>query len=195
MGEKIIDRFIDEGLVGDPADIFLLEEGDIEVLERFGELSAQNIVSEIKNKKEISLSRFLYALGIPHVGEETARIISETLINDGLFRGAHTSPKVVFSALSTLSKEHLENIGSIGPKIADFVYVWVREKRNKHLLEKLDRVGISITLPQQLIREFSQENPSYLRGLLPLYRANALKNWPEKKEVLCTEAFQKRPIM
>jgi DNA ligase (NAD+) len=147
MGEKIIDRFIDEGLIGDPADIFTLEEGDIAVLERFGELSAKNIVSEIKNKKEVTLPRFLYALGIPHVGEETARIISDALVSDRIFSGS-TAPRKVYTALLAFSKEQLEAMESVGPKIADFVYAWIREKHNKNLLEKLDHVGISITLPK-----------------------------------------------
>ncbi|MDO8751939.1 MAG: NAD-dependent DNA ligase LigA, partial [Candidatus Wolfebacteria bacterium] len=81
LGDKILDRFLDEGLITDVADIFTLEEGDIKVLERFGEKSAENITREISEKKEISLPRFLYALGILHVGEETAQLVAREIRN------------------------------------------------------------------------------------------------------------------
>ena len=70
LGRKIIDRFLDEGLISDAADLFELTKGDIEVLEGFGEKSAENIVEELEEKKEVSLAHFLYAIGILHVGEE-----------------------------------------------------------------------------------------------------------------------------
>src|SRR3989339_1981852 len=73
LGPKILRRFKDEGLITDAADIFTLEKEDIATLERFGEKSAENIVNEIESKKKISLSRFLWALGVLHIGEETAR--------------------------------------------------------------------------------------------------------------------------
>ncbi|MEK7076607.1 MAG: NAD-dependent DNA ligase LigA, partial [Patescibacteria group bacterium] len=77
LGPKIIDRFLDEGLIVDAADIFTLEEGDVAVLERFGEKSAQNIVGEVKEKSRVTLPRFIYALGIFHIGEETARLLAD----------------------------------------------------------------------------------------------------------------------
>ena len=63
---------LDEGLVRDPSDLFELKEGDVVTLERFAEKSAENLVKSIQEKREISLARFIYALGIRNVGEETA---------------------------------------------------------------------------------------------------------------------------
>ena len=59
-------------MISDAADIFTLAKGDIAALARFGEKSAENIVTEVAEKKKVTLARFLYALGILHVGEETA---------------------------------------------------------------------------------------------------------------------------
>ena len=73
LGPKILRRFKDEGLITVAADIFTLQKEDIALLERFGDKSAENIINEIKNKKKISFAKFLWALGILHVGEETAR--------------------------------------------------------------------------------------------------------------------------
>ena len=78
LGPKILRRFKDEGLITDAADIFNLEKDDISPLERFGEKSAENIIKEINLKKKIPLGKFLWALGILHVGQETARDLSTT---------------------------------------------------------------------------------------------------------------------
>ncbi|MEK7120175.1 MAG: NAD-dependent DNA ligase LigA, partial [Patescibacteria group bacterium] len=77
LGPKIIDRLLDEGLIQDAADLFLLKEGDLAVLDRFGEKSSQKLIKSIQNHKKISLSKFIYALGILHVGEETAIDLSK----------------------------------------------------------------------------------------------------------------------
>src|SRR3989338_2951184 len=70
LGPKILDAFLDYGLIYDAADIFKLKESDIIPLERFGEKSAENLVREIKKSRKISLPRFIYSLGILHAGEE-----------------------------------------------------------------------------------------------------------------------------
>lgn len=72
LGPKIIDQLINQNLIAQPPDFFELREGDLVPLERFAEKSASNIISAIKKSKEIPLDRFIYALGIRHVGEETA---------------------------------------------------------------------------------------------------------------------------
>ena len=77
LGPKIIDALLDNGLIRDTADIYDLKEGDLESLERFGEKSAKNIVNSVNNKKETTLPRFLTALGIFHVGEETAELLAK----------------------------------------------------------------------------------------------------------------------
>ncbi|MBI2406015.1 MAG: NAD-dependent DNA ligase LigA, partial [Candidatus Harrisonbacteria bacterium] len=79
VGPKIIDRFLDEGLIQDAADLFTVQKGDIEALERFGEKSAENLVEEIALRKKISLAHFIYSLGILHVGEETARALASVI--------------------------------------------------------------------------------------------------------------------
>ena len=72
VGPKIIDRFLDEGLIKDAGDLFFLKEQDIQHLERFAEKSAANLINAIKKSRKILLNRFIFALGIRHIGEETA---------------------------------------------------------------------------------------------------------------------------
>ncbi|MEY4731643.1 MAG: ligase protein [Candidatus Parcubacteria bacterium] len=140
LGPKIIDRFLDEGLISDAADIFELKAGDIAVLERFGERSAENIVQEIAEKNRTTLSRFLYALGILHVGEETALVLAKGFPA----KGKHVNVNDIARFFSDLSLEQLQEFPDIGPKVAQSIYDWFREERNIRLLEKLAHVGIEI---------------------------------------------------
>ncbi len=128
LGPKIIDRLLDEGLAQDPADIFSLKEGDLAQLERFGEKSAENVVAAIQEKKELPLSRFIYALGIRNIGAETAVDIAEH-----------------FGSLEKLRQAKLEDfdaIANIGPIVAKSVHEWFAQKDNQKFLDKLLKAGV-----------------------------------------------------
>jgi DNA ligase (NAD+) len=130
LGPKILRRFKDEGLITDAADIFMLKKEDIALLERFGEKSAENIVKEIKEKRRISLSKFLWALGILHVGEETARDLA-----------------VNFSTLDKLmnaSAEEINEIENIGPAVSGSLHDFFRDKNNLNFIKKLRKNGVVI---------------------------------------------------
>jgi len=129
LGPKIVNVLLDRGLIQDAADIFDLKEGDIQPLERFGEKSAANIVAAVKAKSKISLPRFLIALGILHVGEETAEDLADR-----------------FGSLEKLEKAglaELQNIPNVGDVVAKSIYEWFRDSYNKRFLDKLlKRVSI-----------------------------------------------------
>lgn len=125
LGKKIVDQLVEENLVSDAVDLFELKQGDLLPLKRFAEKSSENIIKAIQSKKEITLPRFIFALGIRNVGEETALDLAE-----------------YFGKLEKLEKaglEELENIEDIGPIVAKSIYAWFREKRNIEFLEKLKR--------------------------------------------------------
>lgn len=133
LGPKVLRRFKDEGLITDAADIFSLDKGDIATLSRFGEKSAENIVEEIKNKKRIPLSRFLWALGILHVGEETARDLAQHF---------GTLDKIILSARQDLAE--IDSIENIGPAVTKSVLQFFQDKNNLHFIEKLKQNGVTI---------------------------------------------------
>src|SRR3989344_856057 len=133
MGPKILLRFKDEGLITDAADIFTLTEEDIAPLERFGEKSAENIIAEIEAKKRVPLARFLWALGILHVGEETAR---------DLARHFGTLEKIITSARTTLAE--IDSIENIGPAVSKSVHVFFCDKNNLNFIKKLERNGVVV---------------------------------------------------
>jgi DNA ligase (NAD+) len=131
MGPKILRRFKDEGLITDAADIFILKKEDIAMLERFGEKSAENIVKEIENKKKISLSKFIWSLGILHVGEETARDLA---VHFG------TLEKLISTARQDLAIE----IENIGPVVSRSLYDYFQDKNNLSFIEKLEKNGVIV---------------------------------------------------
>jgi len=140
VGPRIIDIFLDEELISDAADFFELQEGDIEVLEGFGRKSAENIVQEIKESREITLTRFLYSLGILHIGEETSRLLAGLVLGKGRIK----NPSDVLKFYNQFETEDLEKIGDIGPVMAKSIKDWFNRKENVKLLERLNKVGVKI---------------------------------------------------
>ena len=136
MGPKIIDQLVEEKLVSEPADLFLLKEGDLVPLERFAEKSAKNIVSALENSKKISLAKFIYSLGIRHVGEETAVDLADH------FRG--------IEKLQQVSVQELERISDIGPETAKNIYAWFEQKKNQQLIGTFLRSGVKIINPSKI---------------------------------------------
>ena len=110
MGPKIIDQLIEAELLQNPADIFTLEKGDLLQLERFGEKSVDNLLESINNARTVTLARFITALSIDNVGEETANLLAD----------CYGSLK----KLRETSKESLEKINGVGDVVADSIYNW-----------------------------------------------------------------------
>lgn len=130
LGEKIINNLVQKGLISDAADLFLLKEGDVKPLERFAEKSAKNLVESVQSKKKITLDRFIYSLGIRHIGITTANDIADH-----------------FGSLERLKKakrEELETIEGIGPVAAKSIYQWFGREKNLNFLNKLRSCGIKI---------------------------------------------------
>ncbi|MFH1643257.1 MAG: NAD-dependent DNA ligase LigA, partial [Patescibacteria group bacterium] len=136
LGPQIIDRLIEENLISDPADLFLLKEKDIDSLDRFAEKSAQNLIKSIQDSKKISLTRLIFALGIDNVGEQTAQDLADH-----------------FKSIDALKKtkiSELEEIDNIGPKIAQSIYDFFQNEEKLNLLNKLKQVGIELKKPKTL---------------------------------------------
>ncbi|MBI4049495.1 MAG: NAD-dependent DNA ligase LigA [Candidatus Doudnabacteria bacterium] len=130
IGPKILQRFKDEGLISDVVDLFYLKKEDIQSLERFGEKSAENIIRSIQAHKKITLPKFIYALGITHVGEETAFDLAQR------FGSIHK--------LTDATKEEINAIPNIGEIVAASVYDWMQSKRNRQFVERLLKAGVEV---------------------------------------------------
>ena len=135
LGPKILRRFKDEGLITDASDIFILEKEDIAPLERFGEKSAENIIAEINLKKKIPLSKFIWALGIIHVGEETARDLANHF---------GSLDKLLSTHKSDLWVTEIDSIENIGPAVSKSLYEFFADKNNLVFIDKLIKNGVVI---------------------------------------------------
>ena len=128
LGPKIIEQLMKEGLVNNISDFYDLEEGDLKPLERFADKSSKNLIEAINSKKEIDLAKFIYGLGIRHVGEETAITLAQH-----------------FGSLAKIEQANLEDFDGLpdfGEIMAKSIYQWFRDKRNIDLLKKLKSKGV-----------------------------------------------------
>ena len=128
LGESWCYILLREGLVRDPGDIYSLTKEQLVALERMGEKSADNLLRSIEQSKDRSLRRLIFALGIRHVGGETAGILADN------FRS--------IDALARAEQGELEEIPAVGPRIAESVYQWFRDEANLRVLDKLRRAGV-----------------------------------------------------
>ena len=128
LGEKLLLQLIEKQLVGSAADLFILEKSQLQDLERMGEKSADNVIKAIEASKQVSLARFLYALGIRHVGERNAKILA-THCRD-------------LEGVKSATVEELEAVSEIGPVVAQSVVSFFKDSDVLNLLESLERNGV-----------------------------------------------------
>ncbi len=147
LGKKIIEHLMNEGLIFSAADIFYFKKGDLEPLERFAEKSAENLIQSIEKAKKISLARFIYALGIRHVGEETARLLAQQTANS---KQQTTNIEDLIDFFQKISLEELENIQDIGPIVGKSIYSFFHSEKSLKLLKDLSKAGVEVNLPQNL---------------------------------------------
>jgi DNA ligase (NAD+) len=145
LGEKIVEQLLEAGLIADMADLFALTQGDLEPLERFAEKSVNNLLMSIEKSKEINLEKFLFALGIRYVGEETAVLITEAIKKEmPKFKFQVSHPRDLARALADISAGDWRSIKGIGEKSAESLVEWFADKTNKELLERMTDLGVKI---------------------------------------------------
>ena len=129
MGYALVNQLVDAGLVKSVADIYDLTEEQLLNLERMGKKSAQNILGEIENSKKLPLERVIYGLGIRMVGERTAQFLAEHFGS--------------MDALMAASKEELQGVHEIGPRVSQSIREFFDEPKNRTLVEKLREAGLT----------------------------------------------------
>jgi len=123
LGDRIVEQLIQEGLVREEADFFRLTPDDLLGLEGFAEVSSKKLVDEIQARRRVPLARFINALGIRHVGEETARDLA-----------AHFGS---FADVRKASKEELESVEGVGGVVADSIAAFFRDEKESERLDRL----------------------------------------------------------
>ena len=139
LGGKTVDMMVDSGLIKGVSDLYFIKKEDLMKLPRFAEKSVDNLLQAIKESKNRSLARFIYALGIPNVGEHVARLLAKK-----------------FGSLENLmkaSREELLSIYEVGSEIAENVVAFFGEKHNLNEIEKMRKAGVRATTAIEKTKE------------------------------------------
>ncbi len=143
LGEKLLTQLVEKGLVKSPADIYLLTFETLEGLERMAEKSAENVVEAITRSKQTTLERFIYALGIPDVGETTARDLARHFRSlDALIQ---TAKDDAASAKAEKKKDRfplLQQVSDVGPEVAASICRFFTESHVQQAISELLKAGV-----------------------------------------------------
>jgi len=159
LGPKIINHLIDEKLINKSPDFFELKEGDLVPLKRFAEKSAENLVKAIQKSKEIPPARFIYALGIRYVGEETAVSLANYFQS--------------IEDLKKAKKEELEKVPDIGKKVSESIYNWFHSEQNQNYISDLLKSGVKILSPPKIEKKLKNLNFVLTGSLESMTRSEA----------------------
>ena len=135
LGEKNVEALVEAGLVNDLADIYRLTKGDLLKLERFAEISAQKLIDAIAAKKQPVLERFLFGLGIRHVGAQTAIDLANHFES--------------LEAMSRATIDKLREVDGVGEIVAESIVAWFADEDNVTLLEKFANLGVTPQFSQK----------------------------------------------
>ncbi len=128
LGERLVDQLVDSGRVRTPADLFHLDQAALMALDRMGEKSAANLLQAIEKSRNTSLDRFIYALGIRHVGESTAQALA-----------AHFGS---LDALLAADEARLLEVPDVGPVVAQSIRRFLDEPHNRQVIAALRQAGV-----------------------------------------------------
>lgn len=159
LGDKLVDQLIERGLVRTPADLYHLDTETLSKLDRMAEKSARNLIAAIERSKQTTFPRFIYALGIRHVGEATAKALARHAGN--------------LAHLMSLKREQLQHIADIGPVVAQSIENFFCEPHNREVIEQLRHRGMRWEEDVNQMRASLESNPEVagktfvLTGTLP----------------------------
>jgi DNA ligase (NAD+) len=156
LGEKRAEQLIDAGLVKRLSSLYELSKDDLLSLERFADKSAENLLREIEDSKEQTLPRFLYALGIPLVGEHMTRVLATHFKSLG--------------DLMQASEEELQKIDEIGPQVARSIVTFFAEDENRQVIQEIREADLALGNP------YAEEEAQPLEGLTFVF-TGSLERW------------------
>lgn len=151
LGDKLVDQLVDGGLVHDVADLYGLRTGQLEALERMGEKSAFNLIAAIGKSRDTTLARFLFALGIPEVGEATAAALAahfgtlEVLQQAAADYGralAQSDDETAAARARRLKDQTLQQVPDVGPEVAERIASFFAEPHNLTVIARLRDAGV-----------------------------------------------------
>jgi DNA ligase (NAD+) len=143
FGEKLVEQLVDKNIIKDVSDLYHLSKETLSNLDRMAEKSADNIINAINASKKRTFARFIYALGIRHVGEHISTLLAEQYKN--------------INTLMAAKEEELINIPEIGPEVSNSITTFFNDDKNKITIDRILLSGIEI--------EYKKEETKPLKGL------------------------------
>ncbi len=166
LGEKIVDQLVDLNLVRTPADLYHLGFTALANLERMGDKSADNLIQAINKSRNTSLVRFIFALGIRHVGETTAKDLANH------YQSMH--------ALMDATLEDLLTVKDVGPVVADSIVSFMEEAHNREVIEQILAAGMQLSVEEKIISAAVAGKTFVLTGTFPTMTRDEAKDLLEK---------------
>ncbi len=161
MGEKLVNQLVDKRLVKDASDLYYLTLDQLANLDRMAEKSAQNIIGAIEGSKKTTLTRFLYALGIRHVGEHIAQVLADN------FRG--------LNGIKEAKEEELTNIEEIGPEMATSIVSFFRDENNLRIIKRILSSGVRFEEKREAIKPGLSGKTFVFTGALESFARDEVK--------------------
>ena len=167
LGDKLVDQLVDADVVKTPADLYKLGVASLAALERMAEKSAQNVVAAIEQSKQTTLPRFLFSLGIRHVGESTAKDLARAFGK--------------LDAIMQADKEKLLQVPDVGPIVAASIVRFFRQPHNVEVVEQLRAAGVTWAEgePQKNVASALAGKTFVLTGTMPTLSREAAKEMIE----------------
>jgi DNA ligase (NAD+) len=165
LGDKIVDQMVDLNLVRTPADLYRLGFAALVNMERMGEKSADNLLQSIAQSKKTTLARFIFGLGIRHVGESTAKDLAKH------FGGIR--------ALMDAPMDELLMVNDVGPVVADSIVSFMSEPHNREVIEQLLVSGIEFQNEERITTVDLSGKTFVLTGTLPTLSRDQAKEMLE----------------
>jgi DNA ligase (NAD+) len=166
LGEKIVDQLVDQSIVRTPADLYRLGLMALANLDRMGEKSAENLLQAIEKSRKNTLARFIFALGIRHVGESTAKDLAKYF--------GH------IDKLMVTNEEELLQVNDVGPVVAKSLLSFFSESHNREVVEQLLASGIELEVETSTINPELLGKTFVLTGTLPTMSRDEAKALLEK---------------
>lgn len=154
-GQAVLQSLIDASLIHSAADLYTLQVQMVEPLERMGRKSAENLIAAIEKSKQNDLSRLLFALGIRHVGQKAAKVLSGTFGS--------------LDAILEADEEQLTQVRDIGAATAQAIVEWREQEQSKHLIARLRELGVNFTGEQTAVSDRLTGKTIVLTGTLTLF--------------------------
>jgi DNA ligase (NAD+) len=148
LGPKLIEQFLTEGLIKDAADLYEIKTADLLSLERFAEKKADNVIAMINSRRVLALDRFIYGLGIRHVGEETAQLLANKLTPELIKKAEQGNIKIddLIKVFQKLDLEYLEKLEDVGPIVSKSIHEFWSDKHNLEFLHKFASSGVLLSV-------------------------------------------------